>query len=151
MQALVAAALLQGEGEVLRHAFHAPGAEALAARLFDRIEDGAPDIARRAAAGMGAGVVVAQLERQGIGLAAALGDGLAVEVARWLRELDAAGRRPWFLNAEGDLQRAAARHGAQRAGRDAPERLGRARIAAQGRAAAWAATDSGSSEAKQRW
>lgn len=124
--ALAAIALVEHRLEVLRHARHAPRAEALDARLLDRLEDRARRLAGRKPPGMHAVVVVLETERHRIGDAAELRGLGRREVAPRLRQLDPRRREGGPFGAEAHLHVLALGDRAQGRGGRALEDLDRA-------------------------
>src|SRR3546814_7610967 len=81
VQALATLALLHGRREILADARHAPRTQRLDPRLLQGLVEHRGHIAARHAARMELGVMIADLQRDRIGLAAQLGDFLRRQIA----------------------------------------------------------------------
>ena len=113
--------LVQADVQVMRDAFHVLGADVLDADILQRVEHFARLLAGGHAGGMGAFIVVAQLERQCIGLAAQLGHLGRRKGAGGQRQASALAGEASGAGLEGDLDFGDLRDGAQRAGGGALE------------------------------
>ena len=85
-EAALAAMLVEGRGEIGRHALHLQGADRLDARVLDGIEDLARRLVLRRLAGMELAVVMAQPQRDRIRRTAGLGDLLRRQIAGGQRQ-----------------------------------------------------------------
>jgi hypothetical protein len=125
-EALGAAALLAGGGEIAGDACHAPRAARLAARLLDGVEHLARQRAGGRAPAMQRLVVETQLQADRVGLAAHDRRLLARHLARRCRQPRFLPAQPGRLGRERDLQFGLARDRAHRGRRDLTKCLHRA-------------------------
>ena len=123
-EAALAAMLPKRRAQILAHARHGVGADRLEARLLDRVEDVAGEFAARRLAAVDGRVVVAQLERDGVGLAAHLRDLVGRQVVGRQRQLRLAAEQAMLAGREADRQLVLARDRAHRGAGDALELLG---------------------------
>ncbi len=117
--------VIQHGGQILRHAFHAPRADRLDARLLHRLEHGARLLAARHVAPVHRRIVAGELERHRIGVPAHDRDILRVELARRLGKTRLAARKAGAFGGKRNFQLRLARERAHAARDRALERLGR--------------------------
>jgi hypothetical protein len=103
-EAALPAMLGERGGEILGNAHHLAGADRLYARLLDRVEDRARHLAGRCLPRMQHGVVMAQLQRDGIRLAAHIGDLVRRQLMRRRRQPRLGAEQPVLARRERDGQ-----------------------------------------------